>query len=178
MRRSWSRTETRSPASVPEREKGYADLGYCPLIEPEPVDRKLEGSFSFGAVRILAIDDEPGLLRLYARALRAHEVVALAPEDALAHVAEDRAFDLVLCDLNLPRQAGLWFHECLADRAPELESRLVFCTGGGVDGDSHRILAAAGGRVVYKPFDGPELRALVEQFAETISCPPLSSSST
>lgn len=120
-------------------------------------------------MRILAIDDEPCLLRLYPRALRSHEVVALCPEDALERVLYDSAFDMVLCDLNLPRQGGRWFHERLIDRASVLKERMVFCTGGGCDAEGWRILEAAPERVVYKPFDAAELRALVERVAQTQS---------
>lgn len=116
-------------------------------------------------VRILAIDDEPFLLRLYPRALRSHEVVALPPEDALERVLYDADFDMVLCDLNLPRQGGRWFHERLIDRAASLRHRMVFCTGGGCDAEGWRILESAPERVVYKPFDGAELRALVDRVA-------------
>lgn len=116
-------------------------------------------------VRILAIDDEPYLLRLYPRALRGHEVVALKPEEALARITEDTAFDIVLCDLNLPRHAGRWFHEHLVERAACLAGRLVFCTGGACTPEGGRILEASPERVVYKPFDGPELRATIARVA-------------
>lgn len=122
-------------------------------------------------VRILAIDDEPSLLRLYPRALRNHEVVALAPDEALEWVKSDHAFDLVLCDLNLPRIEGRWFHDRLIDNATELSARMVFCTGGSCDDEGWKILESSQGRVVYKPFDGRQLRAQVERI-QVLHMPP------
>lgn len=116
-------------------------------------------------MRILAIDDEPCLLRLYPRALRAYEVVALGPDEALELLSTDRDFDMVLCDFNLPRKDGRRFHDRLLEKAAELEDRLVFCTGGGCDAEGWRILEARPDRVVYKPFDGAQLRAFVERIA-------------
>jgi DNA-binding response OmpR family regulator len=114
----------------------------------------------------LAIDDEPCLLRLFPRALRNHDVVALGPDDALRLLEEDRAFDLVLCDLNLPRANGRWFHDRLLELAAELADRILFCTGGGCSSEGWQILEASPERVVYKPFDGRQLRAAVERFAQ------------
>lgn len=114
-------------------------------------------------MRILAIDDEPCLLRLYPRALRQHEVVAVGPEQALALVESDDAFDVVLCDLNLPREGGRWFHDRLAQIAQRLKNRMVFCTGGGLNAEGWRILEQDPSRVVYKPFDSRQLRAAVDR---------------
>lgn len=114
-------------------------------------------------MRILAIDDEPCLLRLYKRALRRHEVIAVGPDEALSLVTEDNAFDVVICDFNLPRQDGVWFHERLVQMAQGIADRLIFCTGGGVDSEGWQILEATPQRVVYKPFDASALRDAIEQ---------------
>mgnify|MGYP006289788055 CR=1 FL=1 len=127
-------------------------------------------------MRILAIDDEPFLLRLYRRALRRHEVVAVGPEEALELVAIDPGFDVVLCDFNLPRRDGRWFHERLIERASALRDRMVFCTGGGVDEEGWRILESTSRRVVYKPFDNADLDQVVaEMEAERPPRPPAAS---
>ncbi|MEO1234211.1 MAG: response regulator [Myxococcota bacterium] len=112
-------------------------------------------------MRILAIDDDSGLLRLYPRALRGHEVIAVGPEEALELMKEDDRFDVVICDLNLPRYGGRWFHERLVERARHLADRVVFCTGGGCDVEGWNILESAPDRVVLKPFDSDHLRAVV-----------------
>lgn len=116
-------------------------------------------------MRILAIDDEPCLLRLYPRALRDHEVLALSPEEALVRIGSDADFDLVICDLNLKKVEGQWFHERLVSVARTLKERIIFCTGGAQDAEGHKILELARGRVLYKPFDSAQLRAAVARLA-------------
>lgn len=119
-------------------------------------------------MRILVIDDDPGLLRLYPRALRGHDVVAVGPDAAIELVEKDTRFDVVICDLNLPRQGGQWFHDRLIDRARVLEGRVVFCTGGGYDAEGWEILESAPERVVLKPFDNQHLRAVVARLQPLI----------
>src|SRR5690606_17161169 len=61
------------------------------------------------ASRVLIVDDEASLVRAYRRVLgRNHEVVgAYGGEEALRLLARDDHFDLILCDLMMPRVDGV-----------------------------------------------------------------------
>src|SRR5947209_4269101 len=61
-----------------------------------------------GRARLLVIDDEAVLLACFARMLRSrHDVeVALSASLALSLLEASPAFDLVVCDLNLPDVTG------------------------------------------------------------------------
>ncbi|MDQ3262690.1 MAG: ATP-binding protein [Myxococcota bacterium] len=83
-------------------------------------------------MRVLIVDDEPNLLRTYALALQPdHDIcVAHGGAAAIARLEVDRAFDAVVCDLQMPEIDGIGVFEQLQRFAPELLSRLIFSTGG------------------------------------------------
>lgn len=85
-------------------------------------------------LRILIIDDEPKLLTTYRMLLAPdHEVVTAASgAQALEVVSADPRFDVVLCDLQMPGMDGVDTFEQVKAKAPALENRFVFSTGGGV----------------------------------------------
>lgn len=111
--------------------------------------------------RLLVIDDEPMLLRAVTSALDdAHEVVtALGGEEALALLEHDRAFDLIICDLQMPVLDGVSIYEAVAAATPERLGSLVFMTGGAVTARAQTFLARTRPRVIEKPL---ELDTLVE----------------
>jgi CheY-like chemotaxis protein len=82
--------------------------------------------------RILVVDDDAALVRAYRRWLgRKHEVVVAGDAERALQVLEDDAeFDVVLCDLMMPRCDGVGLHEALCESHPELLERLIFCSGG------------------------------------------------
>ena len=82
--------------------------------------------------RILVVDDDASLVRAYRRWLgRTHDViVAYDGQEALQVLEQDQAFDVILCDLMMPRFDGVALYEALRVRRPDLLSRVVFCSGG------------------------------------------------
>jgi two-component system NtrC family sensor kinase len=81
--------------------------------------------------RILAIDDEPCLLRTYARSLRGHfEVVTAdnAPE-ALALLERSHPFDAVLCDVHMGGMTGFELFDEVERHSPDLARRFIWVTG-------------------------------------------------
>lgn len=61
-------------------------------------------------IRILAVDDEPGVLALVHRCLADDERVSLVEAssgaEALEHLAKGAAFDLLIADLRMPEMEG------------------------------------------------------------------------
>jgi len=113
-----------------------------------------------GRRRILVADDEPHLLRVMARLLgREHEVTtALGGEAAVTELATGRHFDIVICDLVMPKTGGGEVYEWVCEHRPELESRFVLMSGGA----AHSILATLPDvRRLGKPFDRAELHTLI-----------------
>ncbi|NVB80965.1 MAG: response regulator [Kofleriaceae bacterium] len=115
--------------------------------------------------RLLVIDDEPMLLRSLAQTISDdHDVVtALGGQAALDILAEDRAFDLVICDLQMPSVDGVAVYESLAATAPRLAERLVVMSGGVVTPRATEFMARVKPRVIGKPIDLDELLELARQ---------------
>ena len=60
-----------------------------------------------------------------------HEVVeAESGSEALEMLADDRFFDVIICDLMMPEVDGPTVYEALRRSAPDLLKRMVFLTGG------------------------------------------------
>jgi two-component system NtrC family sensor kinase len=120
-------------------------------IVPAPGVLELDG---LAGTRVLVVEDEPALAVAVADALTdAGFVVDRAGdgEEALAHVRE-RSYDLVVCDLKMPRLDGRAFYRAIAATVPELARRVIFVTGDVVGTDAERFLEESGCRWLAKPF--------------------------
>jgi signal transduction histidine kinase/CheY-like chemotaxis protein len=112
--------------------------------------------------RVLVVEDEPALAAAVSDAMTdAGFVVDRAGdgEEALA-VVRERSYDLVICDLKMPRLDGRAFYRAIAATAPALAARLIFVTGDVVGTETERFLEESGCPWLAKPFRlGDLLRA-------------------
>jgi len=103
---------------------------------------------------ILVVDDEAALAAAVTDALRdAGYVVERAAdgEEALARVRAQQ-FDLVICDLKMPRLDGQSFYRTLDEANPGLAHRVIFVTGDVAGTDAETFLKESGCRFLAKPF--------------------------
>ena len=117
-----------------------------------------------GPARVLIVDDEPGLAEVLDRVLTAerHEVVvASSGESALAVLAEDSEFDIILCDLTMRGMSGVDVYARLEHSYPELLERVTFMTGGAHTREASSFLARLPNLVLEKPFEFERVVALV-----------------
>jgi signal transduction histidine kinase len=108
-------------------------------------------------VRILAVDDAFDIVDVIRDILEplVHEVVTTTdPEQAIA-TALSQEFDLVLCDLGMPKRNGL--EVCRALRAAGYRGKLVLMTGLDSHAMSRDLRAAGCDALLEKPFKGAEL---------------------
>jgi len=113
-------------------------------------------------VRVLAVDDEPHVLRSIQRALGGHDVtVAECGRDALTRLESDAGFDVILCDLMMDDMTGMDLHARLRARSAELAGRIVFMTGGVFTDGARDFLAGVSNVCIEKPFDVVALRAMI-----------------
>ncbi|HWG59833.1 MAG TPA: ATP-binding protein [Candidatus Acidoferrales bacterium] len=83
------------------------------------------------AGRILVVEDEPTVAQLIGDILREedHEVEAvLDSQEGLARLSR-ASYDLVVCDLRMPRLDGPAFYDALVRSGSPLKDRIVFVTG-------------------------------------------------
>ena len=103
---------------------------------------------------VLIVEDEPALAAAVAEGFAdAGFVVDRAGdgEEGIARVTR-RTYDLVVCDLKMPRVDGVQFYRAIAALNPELTRRVVFVTGDVAGTDAERFLKETGCRWLAKPF--------------------------
>jgi len=127
--------------------------------KPVPVAISLD---AFKGLRALVVEDEPALATAVAEALGdAGFVVQRAGdgEEGLTRLTEG-AFDLIVCDLKMPRIDGMQFYRAMAAATPTLARRVIFVTGAVAGTEAERFLEETGCRWLSKPFRlGDLLRA-------------------
>ena len=111
--------------------------------------------------RVLIVEDDPAILRGLADNLRfeAHEVVTATDGETGYKVARDKAPDVIVLDLMLPRMSG--YEVCRKLRADGVTTPIIMLTARGEEAD--RILGLDLGADDYlaKPFSIGELLARV-----------------
>jgi CheY-like chemotaxis protein len=86
-------------------------------------------------------------------------------EEALARVRQN-SYDLVICDLKMPRVDGMALYRAIAAASPVLARRVIFVTGDVAGADAERFLEESGCRWLAKPFRlGDLLRNVREALA-------------
>jgi CheY-like chemotaxis protein len=107
------------------------------------------------AMRILLVDDEPLLLKSFARYLAGvcgHDVSCAGDGgEALARLEAEAAVDLIFCDLTMPGIDGVGVHQAICEFHPQLRDRFVFLTGGAIDAATESYVQNSGALVLAKP---------------------------
>jgi signal transduction histidine kinase len=114
---------------------------------------------------ILVVEDEAALAAAVTDALEdAGYAVQRAGdgEEALDRVKAGR-FDLVICDLKMPRLDGPAFHRALAAASPELSRHVIFVTGDMAEAETEKFLEESGCRWLAKPFRLADLLRAVKE---------------
>jgi two-component system cell cycle sensor histidine kinase/response regulator CckA len=114
---------------------------------------------------ILIIDDEPVIGAAVKRLFASHHDVAhvSSGDEALRRIAAGERYDVILCDLMMPRMTGMQLHERLSVAAPDQAARIVFITGGAFTPRAKSFLAAVPNAVLDKPFDYKLLSAAINE---------------
>jgi len=124
--------------------------------EPAPAERHEH-------LRVLVVDDEPHILHYMQATLESwgHEV-ALAHDGSQAlKRALMQPFDLIICDLRMPRLGGREMFHTLARMHPTVADRIIFATGDTVRGDTLQFLEELGRPFLQKPFKLDALRRVL-----------------
>ena len=132
-----------------------------------PVTRSQLSDFADTAINasILVVEDETALAAAVIDALRDAGFIvehAADGEEALGKV-KAQAFDVVVCDLKMPRMDGKEFYRTLAAISPGLAKRVVFVTGDVAGTDAEPFLLDTGCRWLAKPFRLGDLRRTVKE---------------
>jgi signal transduction histidine kinase len=122
---------------------------------------------SVARIRILAIDDEPVLLRSIRRLLVEHDVTCVESARSALQLLEDGArYDLILSDVMMPGMTGIDFYEELARTRPEDARKVVFVTGGTLNSKVSSFLWSVPNSHLAKPFGAEDVRRIIRNLSE------------
>jgi len=115
--------------------------------------------------RILVVDDERGILSAMRRMLGRdyNLVLASSGDEGKDILASSKPFDLILCDIMMPRVTGMDLHEWLSEHDVEQSSRMVFMTGGVFTGRAQEYLSRVDNPYIEKPFDSCGLPKMIDE---------------
>jgi signal transduction histidine kinase len=142
-------------------------VGSTNLRLPDPVPAQPLPDVPRGT-RALVIEDEEALGEAVAGALtdagfRVDRAANGA--EALTKIRE-HAYDVVICDLKMPKVDGMTFYREVSAAMPQIVRRLIFVTGDVAGTEAERFLEECGCRWLAKPF---RLRDLVKTARETLA---------
>jgi signal transduction histidine kinase/FixJ family two-component response regulator len=142
-----------------------------PLVAVQPRDPKtnrtlgVEREPSITRGRILVVEDEPTVAQLMVDVLReeGHQVEAvLDSQEGLTLLSRGR-YDLVLCDLRMPRLDGPAFYDTLVRTGTAERQRIIFVTGDTLAPRTLEFLETNKLPYLSKPF-------LVEELKLAVNC--------
>jgi signal transduction histidine kinase/CheY-like chemotaxis protein len=156
--------------SQPERGASFnvaLPVGDGPVKPPLPKGAERTEDTTVGSV-VLVVEDEAALGAAVAESLGdAGYVVDRAGdgEEALQRI-KGRAYDLIICDLKMPRVDGMTFYRRLEKDAPDIARRILFVTGDVAGTEAERFLEETACRWLAKPF---RLRDLLRTARDMLS---------
>ena len=115
--------------------------------------------------RLLVVDDDVAVRRALIRILGdGHDVITVSSgAEAIETVLSGERFDVILCDLMMPRVTGDRCYERVLEIAPEQARRFVFMTGGAFTPSARAFLEKTNAPLIEKPFDLSLLRNVIQE---------------
>jgi signal transduction histidine kinase len=103
---------------------------------------------------VLVVEDEAALGAAVAESLQDAGFIVDRANDGLEALDRVRQqhFDLIICDLKMPRVGGMEFYRELEAVKPEMTRRIMFVTGDVAGTEAERFLEETGTRWLAKPF--------------------------
>jgi PAS domain S-box-containing protein len=113
----------------------------------------------------LVVDDEGAVREMLERMLRKRGFSVDSAEDgrAASALVSSRAYDLILCDIRMPRMGGLMLYERIREEYPSLLRGFAFITGDTVNTEIPDLVEPTNVPILSKPFTTTDLDALLKQ---------------
>jgi signal transduction histidine kinase len=147
----------------------YVELpvGDGPLKPQIPRPQDAISNAGTGAA-VLVVEDEAALGAAVAESLQDDGFTVERASDGLEALdrVKQRHYDLIICDLKMPRLDGTQFYREIASSSPALTQRIMFVTGDVAGTDAERFLEESGCRWLAKPF---RLKDLLRTAREMVS---------
>jgi DNA-binding NtrC family response regulator len=95
-----------------------------------------------------------------------HTADAAPAAGAALEMLDERAYDVILCDIQMPGVDGLEFYAELQKRHPDLCRRVIFITGHGLGARVAGFLEQTAIRYLRKPIPLDRVRGVLEESAK------------
>jgi signal transduction histidine kinase/ActR/RegA family two-component response regulator len=120
--------------------------------------------------RVLAIDDDPLVLKALRRVLRDYDLTTTqGGHEALALIRDEQPFHVILCDLMMPEITGIDVYREVHAMGRGLEKRIVFLTGGAFTEQARGFLATVPNHRLDKPFSPEQLERMIRRTADDMT---------
>lgn len=115
--------------------------------------------------KVLIIEDEPVIARLYRKILSEYEFDIDITENGLTarQLAEKTEYDIYISEIRVPGLSGLEFYQYLLQKRPGSANRMIFTTADVISQDLKEFTLNTHAPLLIKPFTPDELRKLVEK---------------
>jgi two-component system, NtrC family, sensor kinase len=146
-----------------------------PVVAPPAADRAPVSSDSAGRSgsvpvgRVLVVEDEPTVAQLIVDVLREeghHAEAVLDSQEGLTRLSRS-PFDLVICDLRMPRLDGPAFYDALVRAGSPIHEKILFITGDTIAPRTIEFLEPRALPYLAKPFLVEELKLAVNRLLAT-----------
>jgi PAS domain S-box-containing protein len=120
-----------------------------------------------GAPLAMVVDDEPAVRMLLARLLEKQGYVVRSAENGEEALAwSDEPFEIVFCDVRMPKVGGRELFKQMSERQPRLANRFVFITGDTLSQDIVEFSSRHHIVMLSKPFTTGQFRDVLKQVAQ------------
>jgi signal transduction histidine kinase/CheY-like chemotaxis protein len=139
-----------------------------PALQPSRVTAVLATEKKIRSAHILVVEDEPTVAQLVADVLREerHTVEAVTDSHEGLLRASHGRYDLIICDLRMPRLDGPAFYDALVRARPSAQHRMLFVTGDTLGPHTVEFLKSHQLEFLTKPFLVEELKSAVGRALE------------
>ena len=118
-------------------------------------------------VNVLLIEDDPDVSKSFTGALerQGFRVTAVNAADRAFEELRRSSFDVIVCDVILPRMEGTTFFDRLKDDFPNMTGRVLFVTGWSGEEKTRRLVEYTGRPFLQKPVEMDVLVKAVREIA-------------
>ena len=140
-------------------------VGAGPVKPPLPRAQEATTADVGAGATALVVEDEPALAAAVAEALGDAGFAADRASDGLEALERVRGthYDLIVCDLKMPRLDGMQFYRELVANDAAMARRIVFVTGDVAGTEAERFLEESGCQWLAKPFRLKDLLRLARE---------------
>jgi CheY-like chemotaxis protein len=114
---------------------------------------------------ILVVDDEPGVLAVLREVLSedGYAVDTAADGQEALKKLQELVFDVIICDIRMPKMDGITFYRAIAQQEPDLLARWIFLTADILNPKTHDFLQQVATPILEKPFEIRRVREVVRR---------------